>query len=165
MIDIEVLSDDDWQVVRDVRLRALRDSPLAFGSTLPREEGFREQHWRMRLRSGPWWVARRADRSGSAAVGLVAMIAEPGSTSDDRHVVGLWVDPEVRREGVATTLLATVVSAARAEGARTVSLWVAEDNAAALRLYDRLGFTATGEREPLPSSPERAEARYEMVLG
>jgi ribosomal protein S18 acetylase RimI-like enzyme len=165
VIDIEVLGEDDWQVVRDVRLRALRDSAHAFGSTLAREEGFREQHWRMRLRSSPWWVARRAGPPGSSAVGLVSMISEPGSTSDDRHVVGLWVDPDARRRGVGTALLAAVVAAARAEEARTVSLWVADDNDAASGLYGRLGFVATGERQPLPSSSGRAESRHEMQLG
>ncbi|HEX5332823.1 MAG TPA: GNAT family N-acetyltransferase [Cellulomonas sp.] len=164
MTDIELLGDDDWEVVRDVRLHALRDSPLAFGSTLAREEGFREQHWRMRLRSSPWWVARRAGPPGSHVIGLVSMISEPGSTSDDRHAVGLWVDPGARREGAGTALLTAVVAAARAEQARTVSLWVAEDNDAALRLYGRLGFEPTGERQPLPSSPGRAESRYELRL-
>jgi ribosomal protein S18 acetylase RimI-like enzyme len=163
--DIEQLGEDDWQVVRDVRLRALRDSPLAFGSTLSREEGFREQHWRMRLRSSPWWVARRAGASGSGVVGLVSMISEPGSTSDDRHVVGLWVEFGARRQGVATALLAAVVAAARAEEARTVSLWVADDNDAAAGLCGRLGFSPTGERQPLPSSPGRVESRHEMQLG
>ncbi|HEY5518603.1 MAG TPA: GNAT family N-acetyltransferase [Cellulomonas sp.] len=164
MIDIEVLGEDDWQVVRDVRLRALRDSPQVFGSTLAREEGFREQHWRMRLRSSPWWVARRAGPTGSSAVGLASMISEPGSASDDRHVVGLWVDPGERRQGAGTALLAAVVAAARAEEARTVSLWVADDNDAAVRLYGRLGFSPTGERQPLPSSPGRAESRHELQL-
>lgn len=164
MTDIELLAEDDWEVLRDVRLRALRDSPRAFGSTLAREESFREQHWRMRLRSGPWWVARRAGPSGSDVAGLVSMIAEPGSTADDRHVVGLWVDPAARRQGSGTALLAVVVAAARAEGARTVSLWVAEDNGAALGLYARLGFVPTGERQPLPSSPGRAESRHELRL-
>ncbi|PVU81826.1 GNAT family N-acetyltransferase (plasmid) [Cellulomonas sp. WB94] len=164
-MDIELIGEDDWQVVRDVRLRALRDSPLAFGSTLAREEGFREQHWRMRLRSSPWWVARRVRPSDGSVVGLVSMISEPGSTSDDRHVVGLWVEPDARREGVGTALLAAVVAAARAEEACTVSLWVADDNDAATGLYGRLGFVPTGERQPLPSSPGRSESRHEMQLG
>lgn len=164
MIDIELVGEGDWQVVRDTRLRALRESPHAFGSALAREEGFREQHWRMRLRSSPWWVARRAGPPGSSVVGLASMIVEPGSTSDDRHVVGLWVDPDVRRQGVGTALLAAVVAAARAEAARTVSLWVADDNDAAMRLYGRLGFSPTGERQPLPGSPRRAESRHEMQL-
>lgn len=164
MIDIELLGEDDWQVVRDVRLRALRDSPVAFGSTLAREESFREQHWRMRLRSSPWWVARRTDPPDSRVVGLVSMISEPGSAADDRHVVGLWVDPVARREDTGTALLAAVLAAARAEEARTVSLWVAEDNDAAMRLYEGLGFAPTGERQPLPSSPARTEARYELPL-
>lgn len=165
MIDIEVLGEDDWQVVRDVRLRALRDSPQAFGSTLAREEAFREQHWRMRLRSSPWWVARRAGQPDSRVIGLASMISEPGSTDDDRHVVGLWVDPDARRQGVATALLGAVAAAARAQEVRTVSLWVADDNDAAVRLYGRLGFAPTGERQPLPNSPGRAESRHEMQLG
>lgn len=164
MIDVELMGEDDWQVVRDTRLRALRESPHAFGFTLAREKGFREQHWRMRLRSSPWWVARRAGPAGSSAVGLASMIVEPGSTSDDRHVVGLWVDPDVRRQGVGTALLAAVMAAARAESARTVSLWVADDNDAAVRLYGRLGFSPTGERQPLPGCPRRVESRHELQL-
>ena len=165
MIDIEVISEDDWQLMRDVRLRALRDSPQAFGSTLAREESFREQHWRMRLRSSPWFVARRAEQPDRRVIGLASMISEPGSAADDRHVVGLWVDSDARRHGVGTALLRAVATAARAQEARTVSLWVADDNDAAVRLYGRLGFSPTGERQPLPGVPGRAESRHELRLG
>ena len=147
------LDEDDWERLAEIRLRALRSDPEAFASSLAREERFREQHWRMRLRSSPWWVART---SGGGSVGLICLIEEPGSPSTDRHVVALWVDPGARRQGAGTALLAAARAEAVAAGAETLSLWVREDNAAALRLYAHLGFEPTGERHPA--------ARVEGVL-
>ena len=36
-------------------------------------------------------------------------------------------------------------------------LWVTETNAHARALYERCGFTLTGERQPLPSDPSIGE--------
>ena len=36
-------------------------------------------------------------------------------------------------------------------------LWVTETNDPARALYERCGFAATGERQPLPSHPQHAE--------
>jgi ribosomal protein S18 acetylase RimI-like enzyme len=38
-----------------------------------------------------------------------------------------------------------------------VHLWVTETNKAARRMYERSGFTPTGERQPLPSDPALME--------
>ena len=46
---------------------------------------------------------------------------------------------------------------ARARNATSVDLWVTETNKPARLLYERLGFTLTGERQPLPSNPDLAE--------
>jgi len=35
----------------------------------------------------------------------------------------------------------------------TLFLWVTELNASARRLYERYGFTPSGDRQPLPSDP------------
>lgn len=156
------LHEDDWEQLAEVRLRALRSDPDAFASSLAREELFREQHWRMRLRSSPWWLAT-GERG--LPVGLACLIEEPGSPSTDRHVVALWVAPEERGRGTGTALLAAAEREAVDAGARTLSLWVREDNAAALRLYDRLGFEATGERHPVPGAGGLAELRYVLALG
>jgi ribosomal protein S18 acetylase RimI-like enzyme len=43
----------------------------------------------------------------------------------------------------------------KAQGDKRVFLGVAEDNAPAIRLYERLGFTMTGRNAPLHSDPSR----------
>lgn len=53
----------------------------------------------------------------------------------------VWVDPDRRRGGLATRLLADLLDWGASQGARTVWLHVETDNAAALALYEGLGFT------------------------
>ena len=153
--------EDDWQIMSQVRLRALREDGDAFGSTLAREEMFTERHWRMRLRSCTTWLAFDDDGAGK---GIVSMILEPGSPLDNRHVVSLWVAPESRRQGVGWALLDALRLGAIAEEARTTSLWVVDDNHAAIDLYVRAGYTRTGERQALPRDPDRTEERYALTL-
>ena len=54
---------------------------------------------------------------------------------------GLSVDPEHRRRGLATAVLAELVEWGAERGARTAWLHVETDNAPALALYERLGFS------------------------
>ncbi|WP_146841122.1 GNAT family N-acetyltransferase [Cellulomonas composti] len=153
--------EDDWTQVREARLRALREDPTAFGSSIAREERFKESHWRMRVRTVPTWLA--IDDDGIVR-GLVSMLQEPGSPVDDRHIVSLWVAPESRRIGVGWNLLDAAKRAARAEGVRTMSLWLVDGNNAAGDLYVRSGFTRTGERMALPRDPDITEERYVLTL-
>lgn len=162
VVEIELIGEDAWRVLQGVRLRALRDASDMLGPVLERELGFRESHWRMRLRSSPWFVARGGP--DAAPFGLASLIREPGSGEDDRHVVALWVEPAQRRQGVGTALMDALVDAAKADRARTLSLWVAEDNDEVLGLCRRRGFAPTGERQRLPRDVSRVEARYEHHL-
>lgn len=59
-------------------------------------------------------------------------------------VAGLAVAPGDRRRGVASALLAAAERQARARGTRKLSLRVLSTNAAARRLYERLGFGVEG---------------------
>src|SRR5213076_2109009 len=61
------------------------------------------------------------------------------------HVMNVAVDPDVRRTGVATTLLLELLERVGDEGAR-FTLEVRTSNAAAIALYERFGFRAAGTR-------------------
>ena len=43
---IRRVGPEGWEVVRDLRLRALRDAPAAFESTYEGEQGRSEEEWR-----------------------------------------------------------------------------------------------------------------------
>lgn len=85
-----------------------------------------------------YWVAEHDHRVvGHAAASLVADIAELQRIS---------VEPALRRTGLATDLLATVVAAARAAGADRVLLEVREDNTGARDFYVARGFVEIDRR-------------------
>jgi ribosomal protein S18 acetylase RimI-like enzyme len=60
------------------------------------------------------------------------------------HVSGIAVHPAARRRGVAAALLTAAESFAAASGGTKLSLRVLSTNAAAIRLYKRLGFELEG---------------------
>ena len=61
-------------------------------------------------------------------------------------------------------LVATVLDWASTTNAATVHLWVTETNAAARALYERCGFTLTGECQSLPSDPSVGEVAMSRTL-
>ena len=167
--EIRVAQPADWRVARDIRLRALADSPSAFGSTLARETLFDDAEWQERVSPGTWFLAwsgtaeSSTASTGTEAVGMAAIITQD-CLPDERHLVGMWVAPERRGSAVATELVEAVCRAARVAGAAGVVLWVADDNARAKRFYRRVGFVETGERQQLPSNPLVGEQRMRREL-
>ncbi len=141
------LTPDDWEAFREIRLRALGDSPDAFGSTLAREQAFTEADWRQRL-SGPVVVV---DDPTPVAVG--------GTFVDDGvlHVWGMWTDPAHRRRGHARAVLDALIPVGE-----SAELDVNVANAAAVTAYERYGFVRTCLVQPLrPGSDQQMRS---MVL-
>jgi ribosomal protein S18 acetylase RimI-like enzyme len=78
--------------------------------------------------------------------------------------VGMWVDPQHRRRGVARALVEQAVRWAEERQAREVILWVADHNIPARMLYEQVGFRPTGERQPLPSNLVLMESLLRLSL-
>jgi GNAT superfamily N-acetyltransferase len=153
MTEIREAGADDWQAMRDVRLAALRDAPQAFASTYEREVAFTEADWQRRIAGGGSFLAY-APELGTAPAGIAGGFEiAPGTI----ELVSMWVSPQARGHGIGQALVQAVVGWARARGATRVHLWVTEKNGHARLLYERCGFQATAERQPLPSDPEVTE--------
>ena len=151
---IDRLHDDQWRELRDLRLAALADSPLAFWSTWAQEAGFDEQRWTSFLHAATWFVARHESRT----IGGVGALLRP-EIADEPEMIGMWVAPTFRRNGVATNLVAACCDWASDQRHRAVTLWVVDSNAPARRLYEKFGFGDTGERARHPNDPDSVEIR------
>ena len=65
---------------------------------------------------------------------------------DEVHLLSIAVDPERRREGLGSEILAAVILAGEKRGAERMILEVREGNAAARSFYLRHGFVEIGTR-------------------
>jgi|SRR5271165_3196548 len=144
---------DDWQALRDIRLAALRDAG-AFGSTYAREAAFGEADWRRRIAGGGTFLAYLPEVSASEPAGLAGGYPERPGLVD---FLSMYVRPTARGRRVGEALVASVIEWAGMRNAASVHLWVTEVNKPARLLYERCGFTLTGERQSLPSNLDLGE--------
>ena len=128
MADLRTIGPEDWQDWRSIRLRALADSPAAFGSDLAREEANTEKVWRARAGSGAVLVY---DEGRPVAMGAGFAGERPGFLM----VVAMWTEPSRRGEGLGGLVLEAVVEMARSLRLRA-HLFVMLDNPEAAHLYD-----------------------------
>ena len=73
--------------------------------------------------------------------------------ADELHINNLAVRPECRGAGVGRALLESVFGHAAALGARRATLEVRRSNVAALKLYERLGFSVSAIRKEYYDHP------------
>lgn len=143
------LREEEWLAFRDLRLDALRTDPLAFGSTLDRELAYPEAKWRQWCGDGATGERNATFVAAIVSGELVGMVGT-FVTEGSPHVWGMWTRPEWRRRGVGRRLMDSVLSWIHQymPGQPTI-LDVNPSQAAAVRIYEALGFRFTGDEEPL----------------
>ena len=136
---------------RELRLRALADSPDAFGEMLEKAKTYDEAAWHRYVDRRPDAIRLFAERDGVPIGMCVVVIGDDARTA---NVYAMWVAPEARGSGAGRTLVDAALTWARSRAALAVTLHVSERHEPAKRLYLRCGFADTGVRESLrPGSP------------
>lgn len=147
---------DEWEAFRDLRLRALADSPHAFSTTVTEATTRSDaewQEWAARCAGDAWWASFVAERDG-ALVGMATgwfpeerlhQLDEPGIPT----VIQMWVAPDERRRGVGGRLVSAVLAWMKERGSPLARLTVNAADLGAIAFYEGLGFRKTGRTEPL----------------
>jgi ribosomal protein S18 acetylase RimI-like enzyme len=128
---IRQIQKEDWQRLRDVRLRALAQAPEAYLETHANASSFPDDVWMERATPDDEGCSFVVERDGRFD-GLVSCFTagDLGSV----FLVAMWVAPELRGTGVASELVQQVVDWARDHRAESVCLSVEPDNERAARL-------------------------------
>jgi len=159
---VRSIQPEEWRHYRDLRLRALKDSPDAFGSTYAEAKRYSVSRWKSRV-SG---LSSETDLPLFAAhdgrlVGLAwGKFESPGEPA--AHLFQMWVAPEARGLGIGRWLVESVIDWAKSNGARSLELAVTVGNTGARRLYESAGFEPVGD--PVPLRPGSDLLEQNMVL-
>ena len=161
MITIEQITRDNLELFKSVRLEALRESPLAFGSTYTKEVAFTDAEWLARLErwNGEKGIGFLA-MDGEVGCGIAGALVE-GEDGSRATLVSMWTAPAYRKRGVGKMLVTAVLEWAKERGVETVELLVTGINDGAMRFYERLGFVKTGRTQAYPIDPTITE--FEMA--
>lgn len=165
MLEIKPLLPHEWPILKQMRLRALTDTPEAFSFTLARAQAQTDGDWQ------EWAGHFVGDLSAAMCIAYLdgmpcgmmgCYSAEPDTPGAGQaaELVAVWVDPAARGQGAAEALVASIVTWAVTQNIRTLQAWVMEDNLRAITFYKKVGFAETGQRLLEPTDPPK----YALLL-
>lgn len=144
---------DEWEQHRALRLEMLLDAPDAFWTAHDDAAALDEATWRERIGS-TFHVQAQLDGEPVGSVGMW-----DGSEPDgvETNLIAMYVAPRARGQRVGERLVQSVIDEARRRGLQRVVLQVTSNNTAAMGLYERMGFSDTGNRTPHPRKADLEE--------
>jgi RimJ/RimL family protein N-acetyltransferase len=133
----------DAEACRRLRLDALRQAPEAFGASHAEEMARPLSAFSERIAPAAPSLVFGA-LHGTALIGMAGFLASASEKSCHRGALwGVYVAPDARGQGLATALVKAVIAHA-SQHVIVLQARVVTTNAAAQRLYERLGFRAYG---------------------
>ena len=133
----------DAEILHYVMRAAVRTSPGSFLRTVEDVDAEPPDYWINEVRFAKWAVAQH----GEEVVGVAASKRpDPGMDREDpataRYIESVWVTPGLRRRRLGERLIKYLLTAEywSNQPIRQFVLWIHADNAAAMRLYENIGF-------------------------
>ena len=138
--EIRRLSPSDAAAYRDLRLAGLKTHPEAFGASWEEEAAHPLVWFEDRLRRNVIFGGGQA----AALTGIVGFHVPDGAKQRHKGMLwGMFIQSEARGTGLGSLLVARVLDHAR-QTVEEVRLSVVATNAAAIRLYESVGFERYG---------------------
>ncbi len=157
-LTVRRIAAEQGGVLRDLRTASLRDAPYAFVDTL--ENTLSRDAVVFESAASRYAVSH--DNSAfilyteGHPAGLIGAGFE-NTPARRAFVSALWVAPAVRHLRGGELLVTTALEWLAGEGAAQVFAWVTDSNVTAMRFYERLGFSATGDHARSAQAPDQWE--------
>jgi GNAT superfamily N-acetyltransferase len=141
---VSLLRQDEWERLRSIRLRALKENPEAFGADLKEVESRSREDWLKDYNKEDYLVAS----IDGVDVGMLYIEVLNGDHGATCWIGGCWTDPAFRGNGVMRALFDYIDNHAQEKGWIKQGLGVWVDNLVAINSYKSLGFNFAGEKMP-----------------
>ena len=143
IIEVSELQADDWQRLRAIRLKSLQESPDVLEGSFEAESKESESDWRQKFSKLTYLVASLPESD----VGLMSIEVLVGDFGATCWIGGCWVSPAARGKGALRAMFNYVDEKAPVRDWSKQGLGVMEDNLAAIKAYEKLGFVAMGNKK------------------
>lgn len=161
-------TSNQWQVLRDLKIRSVIQDPIAFADPIPERTKYEQRtqdEWEAvltgRMSGGkPGESIVLFAQDGPDYAGMVtAIIPEQASEKKTVTVQHMFVDENHRRRGIGEDLLAALIEQLKQRGdIANVHLDVVVTQVAAIELYKKLGFQIT---DYTPEKAKRGDKEYD----
>ena len=140
MIEIKKVPPDRWKEFRDLRLEALQNDPLAFGSSYEEEKSLTEDEWKRRIKNALFASAN------DTLVGMIVYIIDNKmKTKHIANIFGVYVKKEYRGQGIGKKLIESALEIIQKNvNVSKIKLTVNPEQKAAVKLYETFGFEVVG---------------------
>ena len=139
-IEITRLDEDRWQDYRALRLEALQEATIAFGSSYEEEMFLSEDAWKKRMKNALFAVVE-----GNPAGILVLVFNHRAKTKHIAEIFSFYVKKDYRGTGIGKLLMETTLAEIGGQkDVIKVRLSVNPEQEAAMRLYRKYGFKTVG---------------------
>ena len=139
LVSVDLITPNEWQRLRTIRLQALTESGHAFGGTFEVESAEDETAWRAKFEKNEFLIAS-VDGVDGAMMYIEVLNGDFGATC---WVGGCWSDPRFRGKGLMRAMFTFIDQQNKDWKIQGLGVWT--DNYNAIAVYEKLGFVRMGE--------------------
>jgi len=136
---VELITPNEWQRLRTIRLKALTESGHAFGGTFEAESAEDEATWRLKFEKNDFLIAS-VDGADAGMLYIEVLKGDFGATC---WIGGCWSDPQFRGKGLMRAMFTYIDEQDKDWKVQGLGVWT--DNYNAIAAYEKLGFVKMGE--------------------
>jgi GNAT superfamily N-acetyltransferase len=151
---VSQLEATDWMRLRNLRIKAIAETPRWISGNLEDETDYPESHWIEWATIESWCVVKTDSHDVGVMEVQSTQAGEPIRRSDC-WIHNCWIEPSVRGLGVPRLMIAWLDDLCEIRGWSKQGLGVWPENTHAIRAYEKLGFAIEGVPRPTMRNPKQ----------